>query len=629
MARAIRWTVPFMSLNGTSCRVDIYDEGFTGDATTLTGAANAFEYSEIDDEDLLNMVIRYRTGYLRLIEEERGELDAIRPSVNTDRYIEFFYGDTLDFNGFIQAQSFDNEWVGGKRVLSLPVISPIGLAVGTDFPWTDSDDPTQYNIHTIMNKALTSLQAGYTGFVFPQYMETPSSYTLVATSLYLNSLVFAPFSDSYNKNYSPSEQNPIYAPKTVEDALTVLCTGFGLILHDVPETPIFQRMDYKGNYVTFGFVSPASQITPGISSLPLIASVSGADNSESVVMPLSKVEVTYAGNKDIPEMSMSRCKGYSRGCAIPDNEFCTNLPNISDFDGNFTEAVSIDSDGLIDEGKICLGAYGSGSLGEMILYRVSVSWGNGYKIGSYTFFEYFGESVRLTFKHLYGESIENLDNPPYYSDYCDIGVVVKMGSMYYSLQSGWQPIPISLTYTKVWNDGSVDCEVDILPNYYITPQPLTIEFYAVSYNPSLFIQEITDVKLENYLSATSAYLNKNVDQNSYKIDGSPSDISGSITRGCSILAKTTNRLRFNSNVIDGTAEVEIIDLEPKYPYLLIAQERLQVSMKMAYQTPATLYLNRLQVWGSSGMWRTVAHGFQPWNDLHRFTLHHSSIFDYE
>ena len=62
MARVKRWTVPFMSFNGTSCHVDIFDEDWTGSVTTLIGAANPFEYEEDNDEDLLNGVLRYRSG---------------------------------------------------------------------------------------------------------------------------------------------------------------------------------------------------------------------------------------------------------------------------------------------------------------------------------------------------------------------------------------------------------------------------------------------------------------------------------------------------------------------------------------------------------------------------------------
>jgi hypothetical protein len=124
MARAIRWQVPFISLNGTQCRVDIYQEDWEGGITILSEtnanapavpAADPFVYEENDSEDTLSDVIRYRTGYLTLIEKEYGGMNDIFPAVNTDRYIEFYYGETLDFTGYIQAQSFENDWSPGPR----------------------------------------------------------------------------------------------------------------------------------------------------------------------------------------------------------------------------------------------------------------------------------------------------------------------------------------------------------------------------------------------------------------------------------------------------------------------------------------------------------------------------------
>ena len=196
MARVKRWTVPFMSFNGTSCHVDIFDEDWNGSVTTLIGAANPFEYEEDNDEDLLNGVLRYRSGYLRIVEETYGDLDALYPATNTDRYIEFYYGENLDFVGFIMAQEFDNDWVSGPRIIELPVISPLGLAAGTTLDWTQfvatGNVPSWFSIRMMINRALTALNAAYAGFYFPKYTSA-ESYSVVADALYLNTLTVVPF----------------------------------------------------------------------------------------------------------------------------------------------------------------------------------------------------------------------------------------------------------------------------------------------------------------------------------------------------------------------------------------------------------------------------------------------------
>ena len=629
MARAKRWTVPFISFNGTSCHVDIYDEGWTGAVTTLTAAADPFEYEEGDSEDLLNDIIRYRTGYIRIIENVYGDLDDIYPSLNTDRYVEFYYGSTLDFVGYIQAQNFDNEWAPGPRVVELPVISPLGLASGINIDFTYNDSPAWWSMRSIITKVLSQLNGGYTGWYFPKFMPSLANQALTLDGLFLNSLVMVPWSGNYDKNNAISATNSIYAPKTLEEVLKIICTGFGLIIHDVPGTPIFQRVDFQGDYLLFPMSGNISTATTSVTDITSVASVASAQNVMSTIMPLSKIEVEYDGDIDIPEMTFDRCRGYSKGCAIANRELCTNAPNISDFDGSFATEIGIDSNGRITPGnqdEIVLGAYGADSLSEMWLYQVGTA---PLLLGSYTFYEWNGDVVRLRFKHMYGTSIENMNNEPYVpTENCKIAVRVVTDGKYYSTQSNQWLTYNQSAYTKMWENGEVDCEVGILGyNQGTTPKPLKVEFIAVSGNWYGVIQSISDVQLLRYQKASDMYLNKNADSNKYTINGGASDVSGSVSRGCGQFAFGSNRIRFSSSV-SGTATVELANNEPRYPHLLIAQDRLQIDMNMTYQAPAVLYLNRMTLWGSSVKWRTIARSFHPWNDLHMVTFHHSTVFDY-
>lgn len=637
-----RWTIPFMSAAGVSCRVDIYKRGYSGSAvTTLSieatnspgyAAANPFEYEENNDEDVLNGVIRYRTGYLRLIEAQYGGLRELFPSVNNEHYVEFYYDSILDFNGFIKAQEFNIPWETGPREIQLPVVSPLGLAYGTKIAWTNSDSPTWYSIKSVIYKALSVLDGDYTKFIFPQYITSGTSS--VVNSLYLNSLTIVPFAGRYKK--TQNSLDGIYEPKTAEEVLTMICTGFGLILHDAPDCPVFQRLDYRDDYRQFMLAaSTYTQKTQGITDFDEVATIASDENSESMVMPLSKIVVEYDGDEDVPAMTFNRCHGYQRPCNLDERSLCTNTKNINDFDGNITEIVGISNEGLIDKNKIVLAAYGSSTLSEMIMFRPgedSTAWGTGKKICSYTFFEWNGEGMQLLFKHQYGTGIEDMNNPQFEAPgvtpfYHTIGVIIKSGNKYYNTTSGWSDIPSSLIYTKAWNDGRVDCETFFTSNVANPPRPVTIEFYAVDGNISGWIHTISDVQLIPYPNPVNAYLNANNDPKTYTIEGTPSDSEGSVTRGCSIMARTMNRIRLSSEVT-GTEEVEIINREPSYPYLLTAQDRIELDVKITYQYPSDIFTNRIKLWGSTTKWRAIAHSFRPWDDIHRFTLHHCNIFDY-
>ena len=109
MAIGKRWTIPFMSKAGVSCHIDIYQDEWTGSVTTLTGGGTPIIYDEKDDKDLLSP-IRYKTGYINIIEQNYGDLIDIYPDSDTSRYVEFYYGNRLDFTGYIQASSYDNDF---------------------------------------------------------------------------------------------------------------------------------------------------------------------------------------------------------------------------------------------------------------------------------------------------------------------------------------------------------------------------------------------------------------------------------------------------------------------------------------------------------------------------------------
>ena len=586
-----RWTVPFVSLNGTSCRIDIYKRGYTGSTfDTLTGAANPFEYEEDDDEDLLNGVIRYRTGYLRLIEEHYGDLDDIYPSVNTDRYIEFYYDSTLDFNGFIQAQEFENPWESGPRIIELPIISPLGLAAGTKFLYSSYNPPRWITIDEVIKASLNLLNGEYTGYYFPQSLpNNPSQVATVTKGLYVNSLTICPFGDTYNKSGVYGDLTGIYEPKNVYDALVAVCTTFGVILHDVPGTPIFQRVDWQSNYFLSSFSGSASLQSQTITNLTAIASVASNENAESVVMPLSKIEVEIDGQEKVPDMTFERCHGYARGCAIADHEFCTNKPNIQDLQGIFNENVSINGNGLFGADGVALGAYGGDSLSEMMMFQLPDSHTIP-KIASYTFFEWWGESMRLRFKFKYGTSIENLDNPQGLHGYDKVAVRLVHGNHFYdSSIRTWRTIGSTVVYSKEWSGTEQDCELQFLPDNGALPDVLKVEFYLSNYAQiNSNIHTISDVQLLNFESASAEYLGRNTNPTTRTIDGDPSYTEGSVTQGYDILAYNTNRMRQGTSITGSIWNDEPVTIDHlSEPIHTMGQQR-----KVAYHSPHVQTMGR-------------------------------------
>jgi hypothetical protein len=596
--------------------VDIYKRGYTGnEVITLVGAANPFEYEEEDSEDTLNAVIRYRTGYLRVIENNYGDLDELYPLLNTDRYIEFYYGNDLDFNGFIQAQEFENPWNAGPREVEIPVISPLGLAAHTTIDWTQYNPPRWLSIESMINNMLAALEGGYEGYYFPQIISLVYPITVYS---YICSLTFCPWGNDYSKNTDLPDG--IFDPKTVEDALTNVCTWMGLILHDLPGYVMFQRLDYNDQYLKRRDVdNPYYQ--PLVTDITLTASVASNKSSSSRIIPLSKIEVRFAGEIDIPTVDFARCRGFERGCAVEDHEFCTNRPVVADFTGDYTIYAGVNSDGQISKGVICLGAYGSGGLQESIMFRPDSEWSPTQTVAIYTFYEWNGVAARLFFSFRYGEGLDSLNNP----EPERISVVLKTGNYYYDGQTkNWTTEPS--TASAWWTDGRNYCEMGFIVNHELTTQPLTVEFHSEG-NSDDYIYTISNIGLKLFSKAADQYLNRNFYDVDFDIEGSPSIVDGSVERGYSTRCYSLNRIRVNEHYIIGATWNEVVEAEPEYPYLLQSQDRLQVDVKMPRPDYRSVYLDRLILWGSTDKWRTIALGFTPWNDTYKLTLHHSVTFD--
>ena len=183
---AKRWTIPFVSRQSKQCRIDIYDPSWSGAVTELsTNNANApgvaaedpFYFEEDDDEDLLS-VIRVKTGYINLIETTFGGLDDLHPTLMKNRYVEVYYDSTLVFRGYIQQQTFENDWAAAPREVSLPVISPLGLAESLTFeaemPLTDNK--IGYYMKQIIDLLDSSQGTKYGRVTFPQVTNCPEFY---------------------------------------------------------------------------------------------------------------------------------------------------------------------------------------------------------------------------------------------------------------------------------------------------------------------------------------------------------------------------------------------------------------------------------------------------------------------
>ena len=84
--------------------------------------------TEEDSDDDYLKPIRSQTGYLRVV--DNGDLEGLMPSDNSQHYVELHIDNELEWRGYMQADTFSEDWDVTPLVIEYPLISPIGLLDG-------------------------------------------------------------------------------------------------------------------------------------------------------------------------------------------------------------------------------------------------------------------------------------------------------------------------------------------------------------------------------------------------------------------------------------------------------------------------------------------------------------------
>ena len=129
MAKAIKWQIPFASLSGTLYRIDIYDEGYTGNPVQLTAGATPFVTDEDSSEDFF-APIRTQTGSIQVCTRKPDgtmlTLDEILPANNLDhpvRLINLSNSNAIEWQGFLSCEAYSQNYTAIPENLTLSVIS--------------------------------------------------------------------------------------------------------------------------------------------------------------------------------------------------------------------------------------------------------------------------------------------------------------------------------------------------------------------------------------------------------------------------------------------------------------------------------------------------------------------------
>lgn len=147
MSKAVRWQVPFVSLQGIHYRVDIYDEGYTGTPVQLYAGPTPFVTDEDSSDDYF-AAVRAQTGTLQVCTRKPDggtiTLADLMPETSVARPVRLWKilggGATglLEWQGFLSCEAYSQDYTSIPQVLSLPVISVLESMDSVEIPVSES-----------------------------------------------------------------------------------------------------------------------------------------------------------------------------------------------------------------------------------------------------------------------------------------------------------------------------------------------------------------------------------------------------------------------------------------------------------------------------------------------------------
>lgn len=292
MERRIRWQVRFKTLNGNDAQVDIYEEGWNGGITELEPAENPFSTEEDSEDDFLKPV-RTQTGYLRVV--DNGDLDGLMPADNTQHYLELYINNKISWCGYMQADTFSEDWDITPLITEYPLISPLGVLDGI---YLDQDKGMGVvKLAELLLECIEAAGVNYTRIYFPRevwYTENESPKAPFDVALSRQTF----FKDNGSEERDAADWQR-YDANTCFFFLEEFCKFWGWTLYERHRMLYFIGESEEYYETTIGDLkaiiwnaNPSFVRVPlnkvNLSSLPL----DGDDNKKEILQGVNKVKIT-------------------------------------------------------------------------------------------------------------------------------------------------------------------------------------------------------------------------------------------------------------------------------------------------------------------------------------------------
>lgn len=622
----LRWTIPFVSLGGTACHIDIYAPTASG-VTTLLGASVPFEYDDVGDDNMLEF-IRYRTGYVRLIERVDGELADILPNSPTDRFVAVYYGSDIVFTGYMQCTEFSDAFVASPREITFPVVSPMGLLNMYSFT---SRQPSVTTVGAIMKEVLDTISpnvsgCGYIDVIYPSTSTSPWD-NLIRT------LAICPLNDDFLDEYFNQSQaeDDIYKPKTYLYFVHGLCAALGWMLHDTPGGPIFVKYEYIGAYSRTPISSLSgnptrSSITQATTSF--VSWFDNVDDNANISMRRPMKEIDYTMDGEIPYVVDVPTKyNFPSGTSYGNTGWWRYILN------NLLPTITLDNGVEMDKWAVWQP--------DATSISWDIDWAFNGANGKLTFnpccaiHSTFDAFLKITLQ--VGNDWQTLSSNGWESDISGI-FSFKIGGLYYDMSRDQTVSPTKLSNGIVFDKstGRINSNTTI-PNAFNDsdgilikcPGPTTQGFKEFS---SPEVEVAINIPSGKVAVMSVSIIQKQVD---YAYKRSIKIIGGNSGTETSSVTAELNNLRTNdgnNSFALPTGEYEASD-PPQFAYMFaprrVIVQRVKRGTGVGGQDLVNDYLPRFYYYGSGsgGRYRIIAQSFNPREDEYKMTLVSSSVLN--
>lgn len=138
MAYAQRYHIPFVSRLGTTYRVEILEDGYTGDSVELTGAPSPITTAETGSDELF-LPVREQSGYIRIVADSDTWRDLV-PEYNGQYMVRLrdVASGGIVWIGYMKAEALTGGLWEGMKELEYPIFCPLSFLSTKVYEFTNS-----------------------------------------------------------------------------------------------------------------------------------------------------------------------------------------------------------------------------------------------------------------------------------------------------------------------------------------------------------------------------------------------------------------------------------------------------------------------------------------------------------